>query len=147
MLGAFPRPWTYGMTICLKLGLPLRVVVVWLLYYIYCCYIWLLYYILVVIYNNQTTTTLRGRPSLGHIVIPYVQGLGEIIKHTYSKFGIQTHFKGNRTLKQILVKPKVLYIRRRRVVSFIVTNVQLWTVGRSILEKHLGPWGRGTRYM
>ena len=40
------------------------------------------------------------------MVIPYVQGLGESIKHTCSKYGIQTHFKGNRTLKQILVKPK-----------------------------------------
>ena len=24
----------------------------------------------------------RGRPSVGHLVIPYVQGLGESIKHT-----------------------------------------------------------------
>ena len=56
--------------------------------------------------NNQTTTTLGGRPSKGHIVIPYVQGLGESIKHAYRKFEIQRHFKGNRTLKQILVKPK-----------------------------------------
>ena len=56
--------------------------------------------------NNQTTTTLGGRPSKGHIVIPYAQGLGESTKHTCSKFGIQTHFKGNRALKQILVKAK-----------------------------------------
>ena len=56
--------------------------------------------------NNQTTTAPRGRPSMGHMVIPYVQGLGESIKHTCSRYGIQTHFKGNRTLKQMLVKPK-----------------------------------------
>ena len=56
--------------------------------------------------NNQTTTILGGRPSMGHIVIPYVQGLGENIKNTCNKYGIQTYFKGNRTLKQILVKPK-----------------------------------------
>ena len=48
----------------------------------------------------------RGRPSMGHIVMPYVQGLGESIKCTCGKYGIRTHFKGNRTLKQILVKPK-----------------------------------------
>ena len=35
-----------------------------------------------------------------------MQGLGESIKKICSKYGIQTHFKGNRTIKQILVKPK-----------------------------------------
>ena len=56
--------------------------------------------------NSQTTATPGGRPSMGHIVIPYVQGLGESIKYICCKYGIRTHFKGNRTLKQILVKPK-----------------------------------------
>ena len=56
--------------------------------------------------NSQTTATPGGRPSMGHIVLSYVQGLGESIKCTYFKYGIRTHFKGNRTLKQILVKPK-----------------------------------------
>ena len=56
--------------------------------------------------NNQTPTTSRGRPSMGHIVIPYVQGLGESIKHTCIKYGIQTYSKGNRSIKQMLVRPK-----------------------------------------
>ena len=56
--------------------------------------------------NSQTSTTPRGRPSMGHIVIPYVQGLGESIKHICTKYGIQTYFKGNSTLRQILVRPK-----------------------------------------
>ena len=43
---------------------------------------------------------------MGHIVIPYVEGLEESIKHIFCKYGIRTHFKGNRTLKQVLVKPK-----------------------------------------
>ena len=43
---------------------------------------------------------------MGHIVIPYVQGLGESIKCTCFKYGIRTHFKGNRTPTEILVKPK-----------------------------------------
>ena len=47
----------------------------------------------------------RGRPIIGHIVIPYIQGLGESIKNVYAKYCIQTHFKGNNTLKQVLVKP------------------------------------------
>ena len=78
---------------------------------------------------------------MGHIVIPYVQGLGESIKHTCSKYGIQTHFKGNRTLKEILVKPKDKDPKKKKGGVFTVTNVQPWTVGRSISEKHLGPWG------
>ena len=56
--------------------------------------------------NSQTSTTFRGRPSMGHIVIPYVQVLGESIKCTWTKYGIQTYFRGNSTLKQMLVRPK-----------------------------------------
>ena len=48
----------------------------------------------------------KGKPSLGYIFIPYTQGLGEGIKKISNKYGIQTHFKGNRTSKQLLVKPK-----------------------------------------
>ena len=56
--------------------------------------------------NSQVSNTPGGRPTKGQMVIPYVQGLGGSIRHTCSKYGIQTHFKGNWTLKQILVKPK-----------------------------------------
>ena len=56
--------------------------------------------------NSQASNTHGGRPTKGFMVTPYVQGLGGSIKHTCSKYGIQTHFKGNRPLKQILVKPK-----------------------------------------
>ena len=56
--------------------------------------------------NSQATTIPGTRTSAGHIVIPYVWGLGGSIKCTCLKYGIRTHFKGNRTLKQILVKAK-----------------------------------------
>ena len=36
----------------------------------------------------------------------YTQGLGESIKKTCRKYGIQAHLRGNRTTKQLLVKPK-----------------------------------------
>ena len=42
----------------------------------------------------------------GHIVIPYTQGLCESIKKIYGRYGIQTHFKGGRTIKNLLVSPK-----------------------------------------
>ena len=47
---------------------------------------------------------LRESLSKGHIVIPYTQGIGESIKKICSKYGIQTHFKGNRIIKEMLVK-------------------------------------------
>ena len=42
----------------------------------------------------------------GHIVIPYNNGLCESIKKISGRYGIQTHFKGGRTIKNLLVSPK-----------------------------------------
>ena len=58
--------------------------------------------------SNNTTRTdpNKDKESKSHIFILYTQGLGESIKKTCSKYGIQTHFKGNKTIKQILVKSK-----------------------------------------
>ena len=41
-----------------------------------------------------------------HIVIPYTQGLCENIKQICHRYGIQTHFKGGSTIKNLLVSPK-----------------------------------------
>ena len=59
--------------------------------------------------NNLTNTSTSARTtkkSIGQIVIPYTKGTAEIIKHICGKYGIQVHFKGNTTIKQILMKPK-----------------------------------------
>ena len=62
--------------------------------------------------SNNPSSNTTGRDSTkekynkGHIIIPYTQGLGESIKKICRKYGIQTHFKGNRTIMNILVKPK-----------------------------------------
>ena len=42
----------------------------------------------------------------GHMVISYIQGLCKSIKKTCGRHGIQTHFKGNSTIKNLLVFPK-----------------------------------------
>ena len=42
----------------------------------------------------------------GHIVIPYTQGLCESIKKISGRYGIQAHFKIDRTIKSLLVSPK-----------------------------------------
>ena len=39
----------------------------------------------------------------GHIVIPYTQGLCKSIKKICGRYGIQTHFNGNSTIKNLLV--------------------------------------------
>ena len=41
-----------------------------------------------------------------HIVIPYTQGLYKSIKKICGRYGIQNYFKGNSTIKNLLVSPK-----------------------------------------
>ena len=41
-----------------------------------------------------------------HIVVPYVEGMGESLKKICRGHGVDMHFKGGRTLKNILVSPK-----------------------------------------
>ena len=60
--------------------------------------------------NTQGTTgtkpTTNEVKTKGHIVIPYTQGLCKSIKKICSKYGIQTHFKVNSTIKNLLVSPR-----------------------------------------
>ena len=60
--------------------------------------------------NNQgatgTPAATREVNSKGHIVIPCTQGLCESIKMICGRSGIQIHFKGGRTIKNLLVSPK-----------------------------------------
>ena len=56
--------------------------------------------------NSSAQSANHGVQSKGHIVIPYTQGLCESIKKICGRYGIQTHFKGGRTVKNLLVSPK-----------------------------------------
>ena len=60
--------------------------------------------------NNQgtstTTTSSWPNSTVGQVVIPYTKRLVESFKHICGKYGIQVHFKGNTTIKQVLMKPK-----------------------------------------
>ena len=60
--------------------------------------------------NSQGTTgalpITNEVKTKGHIVIPYTQGLCESIKKICGRCGIQTHIKGNSTIKSLLVFPK-----------------------------------------
>ena len=60
--------------------------------------------------NNHGTTVTQPVTNevktKGHIIIPYTEGLCESIKKICGRYGIQTHFKGGRTIKNLLVSPK-----------------------------------------
>ena len=60
--------------------------------------------------NNQVTVgtkpTTNEVKTMGHTVIPYTQDLCQSIKKICCKYGIQTHFKGNSTIKNLLVSSK-----------------------------------------
>ena len=56
--------------------------------------------------NTVPTTSSRPNFTVGYVVIPYTKGLVESFKNTCGNYGIQTYFKGNTTIKQVLKKPK-----------------------------------------
>ena len=82
------------------------------------------------------------KPSGGHIVIQYTQGLGDSFKMICSKYGIHTHFKGNMTLKQLLVIPKDQDPKDRK--SGVIYSYQCGEIGcgEEYIGEHLGPWGK-----
>ena len=53
--------------------------------------------------TQPTTNEVKTK---GHIVIPYPQGLCKSIKKICERYGKQTHFKGNSTIKNLLVSCK-----------------------------------------
>ena len=56
--------------------------------------------------NNPSRTSSGKKATVGQVVIPYTKGIAGSIKQICGKYGIQGHFKGNTTIKQILMKPK-----------------------------------------
>ena len=56
--------------------------------------------------STERTTISRPNSCVGYVVISYTQGLAESFKDICSKYGIQTSFKGNTSIKQVLMKPK-----------------------------------------
>ena len=60
--------------------------------------------------NNQGTAgiqpTTNEVKTKSHIVTPYTQGPYESIKKICGRYGIQTHFTGGSTIKNLLVFPK-----------------------------------------
>ena len=77
--------------------------------------------------NNQgsagTMPTTSDIKTKGHIVIPYTQGLCKSMKKICGKYGIQNHFKGNSTIKNLLVTPKDKHSMENKSGAITGTNV------------------------
>ena len=56
--------------------------------------------------SNPTINRQGSKATVGQIIIPYTKGIAESMKQTCGKFDIQVHFKGNTTIKQVLMKTK-----------------------------------------
>ena len=77
--------------------------------------------------DNEGTTgtqpTTNEVKTKGHIVIPYTQGLYESIKEICSRYGIQTPFKGNNIIQNLLVSPRTRIPWLTKVGPYTSTNV------------------------
>ena len=77
--------------------------------------------------NNQGTSGAQPATkevrTKGHIVIPYTQGLCESTKKISGTYGIQTYFKGNNTIRNLLVSPRTKTLWSAKVKPFIGSNV------------------------
>ena len=54
--------------------------------------------------NNQNSNSRANKNTVGQVVIPYTKVIGKSIKQICGKYGIQVHFRGNTTIKQVLMK-------------------------------------------
>ena len=76
--------------------------------------------------NNQQNCL---RP---YIVVPYYQGLSKSLKRTCNKYGIQVHFKGGVTIKNLLVALKDQDPMFQKVESSTDINLTGWTVMKNL---------------
>ena len=53
--------------------------------------------------QNKSGTDINQKP---HITVPYQRGLSESFKRTCNNHGVQVHFKGGTTIKNLLMAPK-----------------------------------------
>ena len=89
--------------------------------------------------TTSTSTATKEVKSKGHIVIPHTQGLCESIKKICGRYGIQTHFKGGNTIKNLLVSPRTKNLWSPKVMPSIGISVGTLAVMMSTKERPLGP--------
>ena len=95
-------------------------------------------------HKHRRTTPTRHKPRIEYVVIPYTQGIAESFKNICGKYGIQTYFKGNTTIKQVLMKPKDQDPKDKK--SGVIYSYQCGDIACN--EEYLGEMSRnlGERY-
>ena len=94
--------------------------------------------------STNTTTTRSNQNYIGQVVIPYTQGTAKGFKNICGKYGIQVHFKGNTTIKQLLMKPKDQDSKEKKsgiIYSYQCTNIAcdeeyIEETSRTLRERH-----------
>ena len=95
-------------------------------------------------HKEKKQTPKTKYPAKCHIMVPYSQGIGESLKNICKKHGVDVHFKGGQTLKNILVSPKDKdKITSKSSVIFTYTCGMI-----DCYEEYIGESGRtfGERY-
>ena len=94
---------------------------------------------------NSTPAATREVKSKGHIVIPYTQGFCESIKKICGRYGIQTHFKGSSTIKNLLVSTRTNTPWSPKVMPSIGISMGTSHVMMNTLGKPSGPLVKDTK--
>ena len=68
------------------------------------------------------------------MVVPYYQGLSESIRRSCKKYGIQVHFKGGLTIKNLLLAPK----DKDHIVKKVEPYTDIVVIGWSVMRSTLG---------
>ena len=68
------------------------------------------------------------------MVVPYCRGLSESLKRTCYKYGVQVHFRGGVTIKNLLIVLQGPGSYAKKVGSSTDIDVIGWTVMKNILE-------------
>ena len=79
------------------------------------------------------------------IVVPYSKGLSESLENVYGKAGVQVHFKGSNTIKDLLIAPKGRDSITDKGGSSTDTCVTIQDAQWSTLVKLVGPLETDTR--
>ena len=96
--------------------------------------------------NNQNNSSMKNL----YMVVPYYHGLSESIKRSCKKYGVQMHFKGGLTIKNLLMAPKDKDHILKKVESYTDINVIRWNVMMSTLvnqQEHLLRGSRNTKQL
>ena len=91
--------------------------------------------------NKKKNIRMQDTSKRPYIVVPYMKGLSETCKNICRRHGIDLHFKGNNTVRQLLVHPKDKddILKKSGVIyRYKCDRVGLWgRIHRGVRAEHL----------